>query len=128
MVMDLLYKKFGNRVREKRVMNNMSQEKLAEKCDVSTSYIGLVERGERKASLGVVLKIANALDVTPNALTMDSIKHKACNNKDKLVLMINDFDDAQLNTTFEIVNQIHSYIKKGTRKATYKDIDELLSD
>jgi hypothetical protein len=59
---------------------------------------------------------------------MDSIKHKACNNKDKLVLMINDFDDAQLNTTFEIVNQIHSYIKKGTRKAAYKDIDELLSD
>ncbi|HHT95822.1 MAG TPA: helix-turn-helix transcriptional regulator [Clostridiaceae bacterium] len=109
-------------------MNNMSQEKLAERCDLSTSYIGLVERGERKASLEVVVKIANALDVTPNALAMDSIKHKACNNKDKLVLMINDFDDAQLNTTFEIVNQIHSYIRKGTKKATYMDIDELLSD
>ncbi|MDD4502153.1 MAG: helix-turn-helix transcriptional regulator [Clostridia bacterium] len=126
--MNLLYKRFGNRVREKRVMIDMSQETLAEKCDVSTSYIGLVERGERKPSLEIVLRIANALSVTPNSLTMDSIKHKATNNKDKLVLMINDFDDTQINTTFEIVNQIHSYIKKDTKKAACDDIDELLSD
>lgn len=126
--MNLLYKRFGNRVREKRVMIDMSQETLAEKCDVSTSYIGLVERGERKPSLEIVLRIANALSVTPNSLTMDSIKHKASNNKDKLVLMINDFDDTQINTTFEIVNQIHSYIKKDTKKAACDDIDELLSD
>jgi transcriptional regulator with XRE-family HTH domain len=109
-------------------MIDMSQETLAEKCDVSTSYIGLVERGERKPSLEIVLRIANALSVTPNSLTMDPIKHKATNNKDKLVLMINDFDDTQINTTFEIVNQIHSYIKKDTKKAACDDIDELLSD
>jgi transcriptional regulator with XRE-family HTH domain len=109
-------------------MINMSQEELAEKCDVSTSYIGLVERGERKPSLEIVLKIANTLNITPNSLTMDSIKHKACNNKDKLVLMINDFDDTQINTTFEIVNQIHSYIKKDTPKIICDDIDELLDN
>ncbi len=126
--MNLLYKRFGNRVREKRVMIDMSQETLAEKCDVSTSYIGLVERGEPKPSLEIVLRIANALSVTPNSLTMDSIKHKASNNKDKLVLMINDFDDTQINTTFEIVNQIHSYIKKDTKKTACDDIDALLSD
>ncbi|HOD93266.1 MAG TPA: helix-turn-helix transcriptional regulator [Clostridia bacterium] len=126
--MSLLYRKFGNRVREKRVMVDMSQETLAEKCDVSTSYIGLVERGERKPSLEIVLKIANALNVTPNSLTLDSIKHKPSNNKDKLVLMINDFDDTQINTTFEIVNQIHSYIKKDTKKAACDDIDKLLFD
>ena len=57
--MNLLYKKFGNRVREKRIMINMSQEELAEKCDVSTSYIGLVERGERKPSLEIVLLQSN---------------------------------------------------------------------
>ena len=126
--MSLLYRKFGNRVRGKRVMVDMSQETLAEKCDVSTSYIGLVERGERKPSLEIVLKIANALNVTPNSLTLDSIKHKPSNNKDKLVLMINDFDDTQINTTFEIVNQIHSYIKKDTKKAACDDIDKLLFD
>jgi transcriptional regulator with XRE-family HTH domain len=109
-------------------MVDMSQETLAEKCDVSTSYIGLVERGERKPSLEIVLKIANALNVTPNSLTLDSIKHKPSNNKDKLVLMINDFDDTQINTTFEIVNQIHSYIKKDTKKAACDDIDKLLFD
>ena len=42
--------------------------------------------------------------------------------------MINDFDDTQINTTFEIVNQIHSYIKKDTKKAACDDIDKLLFD
>lgn len=126
--MDLLYKKFGNRVREKRNKINMSQELLAEKCKVSTSYIGLVERGERKPSLEILVRMANALHVSANSLIFDSLRHRASSNKDRITMMINDFDDAQIDTTFEIVNQIHTYMKKDKPKASLIDIDELLDD
>ena len=126
--MDSLYKKYGRRVREKRVKINMSQETLAEKCQVSTSYIGLVERGERKPSLLVLVRIANALNVSTDSLLFDSLRHIASSNKDRIMMMVNDFDDPQIDTTFEIVNQIHSYLKKDVPKIDRVDIDKILND
>ncbi|MDD2261006.1 MAG: helix-turn-helix transcriptional regulator [Clostridia bacterium] len=126
--MDSLYKKYGRRVREKRVKINMSQETLAEKCQVSTSYIGLVERGERKPSLLVLVRIANALNVSTDSLLFDSLRHIASSNKDRIMMMVNDFDDPQIDTTFEIVNQIHSYLKKDVPKIDRVDIDQILND
>ena len=126
--MDSLYKKYGRRVREKRVKINMSQETLAEKCQVSTSYIGLVERGERKPSLLVLVRIANALNVSTDSLLFDSLRHIASSNKDRIMMMVNDFDDTQIDTTFEIVNQIHTYLKKDTPNIKRVDIDQILND
>ena len=126
--MDSLYKKYGRRVREKRVKINMSQETLAEKCQVSTSYIGLVERGERKPSLLVLVRIANALNVSTDSLLFDSLRHIASSNKDRIMMMVNDFDDTQIDTTFEIVNQIHTYLKKDTPNIKRIDIDQILND
>ena len=42
---------FGKIVREKRLLLGLSQEKLAEKADLHTNYVGSVERGERNIAL-----------------------------------------------------------------------------
>lgn len=54
---------FGRRVREIRSQRNLSQERLAEMCDLDRSYIGGVERGERNISLLNIHKIARALGI-----------------------------------------------------------------
>jgi|SRR5579883_9664 len=56
---------FGLRVRDIRTRQGLSQESLAEMCDLDRSYIGGVERGERNVSLVNIQKIANALSVSP---------------------------------------------------------------
>ena len=56
---------FGQRVRDIRNMQGLSQEGLAEMCDLDRSYIGGVERGERNVSLVNIQKIANALGISP---------------------------------------------------------------
>ena len=53
----------GDAVRGKRKMAGLSQEKLAEKSDLSTVFISRVERGIESPSIDSLVKIARALDV-----------------------------------------------------------------
>ena len=55
---------FGNRVRELRLAQKLSQSALAEKSSLHTNYIGMIERGERNPSLVNVDKLAKALNVS----------------------------------------------------------------
>ena len=67
------YAKLGVRVRQQRVLNRMTQEQLAEKTGVSSSFIGHIERGEKKASVETVVALCNALDISPSVLLQDSL-------------------------------------------------------
>ena len=60
--------KFGERVRQLRLANHWSQEELAVRTGLHSTYIGGVERGERNLGLDNIIKIARALDVHPSAL------------------------------------------------------------
>ena len=67
------YVKLGMRVRQQRAMNRLTQEQLAEKTGVSTSFIGHIERGEKKASMETIVALCNALSVSPSMLLQDSL-------------------------------------------------------
>jgi transcriptional regulator with XRE-family HTH domain len=60
--------RFGAHVRTIRLSRDYSQEELAHRCGLDRTYIGGVERGERNLSLLNILKIAEALQVTPAKL------------------------------------------------------------
>lgn len=57
-------KRFGTNVRTLREKRELSQEQLAEIADLDRTYVGGLERGERNATLGSVLRIAKALKTT----------------------------------------------------------------
>lgn len=55
-------------VREIRTARKLSQEDLAEKANVSRTYIGMIESELRNASFKMIERIAKALDVEPASL------------------------------------------------------------
>lgn len=55
--------KFGERVRQLRKSQGLTQEALAPKAGLHYTYIGAAERGERNLSLQSIQKIAKGLGV-----------------------------------------------------------------
>lgn len=62
------YKVLGEQIRYVRNLQHMSQEALAELCDISPSFMGHIERGTRKMSMETFVSIANALHVSTDYL------------------------------------------------------------
>lgn len=58
----------GKRVRIRRMVLELTQEGLAEKIGVSTSFIGHIERGTRKLSVETLYALCKALDTSADFL------------------------------------------------------------
>ncbi|MCS7460830.1 helix-turn-helix domain-containing protein [Paenibacillus doosanensis] len=54
----------GAKIRDFRLERGFSQERLAFKAGLNTSYIGQLERGEKSPTLDSLEKVATALDVS----------------------------------------------------------------
>ena len=65
---------FGASVRRVRKEYAWTQEDLADRAGLTTTYVGQVERGDKVPSLTVVLKLASALEVLPAQL-LESFGH-----------------------------------------------------
>ena len=61
-------KKFGAKVREERLKQNLSQEELADMAGVHRTYIGMIERAEKNITLENIKKIGLALKISLSAL------------------------------------------------------------
>ena len=59
----------GETIRTHRKTSKLSQEKLAEKADLSSVFISQIERGAENISLDALVRIARALRVQVNDLT-----------------------------------------------------------
>ena len=58
----------GIRIRQLRESKNLSQENLANDCDIPKVQIGRIERAEVNTTVRTLVKIANALNLEPREL------------------------------------------------------------
>ncbi|HMA60114.1 MAG TPA: helix-turn-helix transcriptional regulator [Halanaerobiales bacterium] len=57
-----------NNIKKLRKRNNITQKELAEKLRITTSSVGMYERGARKPSIEVLIKTANYFDISIDCL------------------------------------------------------------
>jgi len=67
------YKKLGYAIAYRRAELGLTQEKLAELCNLSPSHIGCIERANRKISVDSLVALCCALNTSPDRLLIDSL-------------------------------------------------------
>ncbi|WP_017295242.1 helix-turn-helix domain-containing protein [Geminocystis herdmanii] len=71
-IIDSIQKQFGEVIRKKRNKVGISQEKLAEFCDLHRNFISEIERGVKSPSLKTIILLAIALDCSPSVLLKEA--------------------------------------------------------
>ncbi len=61
----------GKNIRKFREIKKLRQEDLAEKTDLTTNYIGMIERGEKIPSLETFINLLNSLGVSADMVLSD---------------------------------------------------------
>jgi len=64
-------RKIGERIRQARKAKGYSQEKLAELCAISYTYLGRLERGEKQPSLDTLVRLTGCLGVSLTDVLID---------------------------------------------------------
>ena len=86
--MSQLRKSLGDRVRKLRKSQGLTQEGLASKSGLHSTYLGAIERGEKNVSVDNIEKIAKGLGVEPADLfrLQTNLNRAALNKKlDKIL-------------------------------------------
>ncbi len=66
--MKLNYKMIGKRIQKQRKKCHLTQEQLAERANISASFMGHIERGTRKMSVETLCELSLALDCSVDEL------------------------------------------------------------
>lgn len=97
------YVSLGARIRKIRKQIHMTQDQLAEACDLSTAHIGHIERGTRAASIETLITISNVLNISTDYLLLDIDP----SNDKKITDLINSLN----NVSEEKYNKLYSVFK-----------------
>lgn len=62
------YLEIGSRIREVRTMQKLTQEEASERCGITSSFYGNIERGDKKMSIDTLAKISTGLNVSTDEL------------------------------------------------------------
>lgn len=104
------YKLLGKRIREERNKLNLTQEQLAEDINISTAYIGQIERGERNLTLDKLIKIANRLGVTVDYLLYDYIDSENISYKELWQQLTEGRTTEEVEMAVNVVKLMYNYL------------------
>lgn len=103
----------GKRIREERVRSGLTQEQLAELTDVSTTYIGFVERGERSITLEKLIDLATALHVSIDELLHDILPTSETPDDLQIQALWQDATPDEQSLILSLVKSVLSHTRKN---------------
>lgn len=106
------YKRLGKRIREERLRLNLTQAQLAEAIDISNTYMGAIERGERSLTLDTLVRLVNRLGVTVDYLLSDSVSDSDSNIIEQFRQIIDCQPLERKQMAINVLRTIFSYFGK----------------
>ena len=87
--MELDYSEIGRRIPKRRKELGLRQVQVCERADINDKYLSCIERATSIPSLEVIMRLAIALDTTPDAFLMGSIRYEGDQWRDIAEMMRN---------------------------------------
>lgn len=110
--MELDYKAIGKRIKIARIKADLTQERLAERINISPTHLSNIETGTTRVSLSTMISIANVLSVTSDDLLCDSIVMAKAQFEKDIALLLEDCDEYEI----RIVKDMIASLKESLRR------------
>ena len=110
--MELDYKAIGKRIKIARIKADLTQERLAERINISPTHLSNIETGTTRVSLSTMISIANALSVTSDDLLCDSVVMAKAQFEKDIALLLEDCDEYEI----RIVKDMIASLKESLRR------------
>lgn len=85
--MELDYSQIGQRIARRRKELGLRQVEVCERAGINDKYLSCIERASSIPSLEVVMKLALALDTTPDEFLVGSVRYNTDQWRDVAELM-----------------------------------------
>ena len=92
------YTGIGKQIKDTRISKKLTQEKLAELTDISTTHLSNIERGFTKLGLYTLVKLSDVLEVSADYLLCHSTGTDIANSikKNSIIDMVADCSNEEL--------------------------------
>lgn len=106
------YKKLGERIREERRRLGLTQAQLAESIDISDTYMGAIERGERSLTLDTLVRLVNRFGVTIDYMMTESVSDTDSHIIDQFKQIIDRQPLERKQMAINVLRTIFSYFER----------------
>ena len=117
-VNELDYKMIGQRIRAERNKKGWQQAELAFRAGLTAAHLSYIETAQTKLALPTIVKIANALSVSVDALLYDSLDEVKVVYDKKIAEELEDCDAAELQAFLEIIQSTKKVIRTNRKVTT----------
>lgn len=100
------YKKIGERIREIRIKNGMSQADLAVAANISLPHISDIEHGKTKMLLATFIRITEALQVSADLLLRPDTPQVNGIYQSEFKEILSDLSPAEIDSVLKIVKEL----------------------
>jgi len=121
----------GENIRNERLSRNISIDELAEMIELTSGFVGLIERGQRGTTPGTLVKLADVFGISIDTLfyrhkdislslaeeSKSQAKHR------KIKSLTTDFSDIELDFVISTIKNIRAINRAQVKKDDW-DLDE----
>lgn len=104
------YIKLGNRIKEERNKRHVTRENMSEALDITASYLGHIERGERCVTLDTLTRIANYFELSLDYLLRDSLLVNEGETRDKWNQLIYGRTEKEIDALMDVIKTINGLL------------------
>lgn len=106
------YKTIGSKIRKRRIACDLSQEQLAEMCNVGTTHISHIETGNCVPSLKVFIAILNALSCSADELLCDELNNAEHTYLSEIANLLQDCTSKELMVITDTIQALKTSLRK----------------